>query len=102
MTETTGTTPGDADPSGDDASTQTPPAATQPVETGVSEAAPVTPAYSVVPDTEVDPPGDATAEFTATDAGEQRDQMPSEFGARGTNASGNRPEDDRPDDDRSR
>jgi hypothetical protein len=49
----------------------------------------------VRPDTEVDPAGDATAQFTPTDSGVQRDQMPSEFGARGTGASGNRPEEGR-------
>lgn len=57
---------------------------------GVSGAAPVSPGYSVPP--AADPAGDATAQFTPTDSGEQRDQMPSEFGARGTNASGNRTE----------
>lgn len=74
--------------------TQTGPA-TPPVTRGVSEAAPVAPGYSVRPDTEVDPGGDATAQFTPTDSGVQRDQMPSEFGARGTGAQGNRPEEGR-------
>jgi vacuolar-type H+-ATPase subunit H len=60
------------------------------VTAGVSGAAPVAPGYSVPPET--DPEGDATAQFTPTDSGGQRDQMPSEFGARGTNASGNRAE----------
>lgn len=62
---------------------------------GVAEAAPVSPAYSVAPETDVDPAGDATAQFNPTDSGAQRDQMPSEFGARGTNASGNAPEEGR-------
>jgi vacuolar-type H+-ATPase subunit H len=60
------------------------------VTTGVSGAAPVAPGYSVPP--EHDPAGDATAQFTPTGSGGQRDQMPSEFGARGTSASGNRAE----------
>ena len=65
-------------------------ASVQPVTSGVSEAAPASPGYSVTP--ENDPAGDATAHVTPTSSGGQRDQMPSEFGARGTNASGNRTE----------
>jgi len=41
------------------------------------------------PDAETEPDGDATAQFAPNSGGEQADQMPSEFGARGTNASGN-------------
>lgn len=41
------------------------------------------------PEQTTDPGGDSTAQFTPTSGGEQADQMPSEFGARGTNASGN-------------
>ena len=62
---------------------------------GVAQAAPVSPSYSVTPETDVDPAGDATAQFTPTDSNVQRDQMPSEFGARGTGAAGNRPEEGR-------
>jgi len=62
---------------------------------GVAEAAPVSPAYSVTPETDVDPAGDATAQFSSTETGVQRDQMPTEFGARGTGASGNRSEESR-------
>jgi hypothetical protein len=62
---------------------------------GVAQAAPVSPSYSVTPETDVDPAGDSTAKFTPTDSGVQRDQMPSEFGARGTSASGNSSEEGR-------
>jgi len=68
------------------------------VSGGVSGVAPASPGYSVTPDTpdtDVDPAGDATAQFTPTDSGVQRDQMPSEFGARGTSASGNSAEEGR-------
>ena len=64
----------------------------QPVTSGVSEAAPAGPGYSVPP--EHDPAGDATAQFTPAASG-QADQMPSEFGARGTGAAGNRTEEGR-------
>jgi hypothetical protein len=73
----------------------TTPTTTPPVATGVSEAAPAGPGYSVTPETDVDPAGDATAQFTTTDSNTQRDQMPSEFGARGTSASGNSAEEGR-------
>lgn len=58
--------------------------------------APGTPGYAIPP-TSSDSRGDATAEFTPnapdTGLGEvSTDQMPSEFGARGTSASGNRAE----------
>ena len=66
---------------------------TPPVSGGVSGVAPAGPGYSVTP--ENDPAGDATAQFTPTGGGAQADQMPSEFGARGTGAAGNRPEEDR-------
>jgi hypothetical protein len=56
---------------------------------GVGSATPAGPGYSVPPETDVDPAGDATARFTPTDSNTQRDQMPSEFGARGTGAAGN-------------
>ena len=62
---------------------------------GVSGVASAGPGYSVTPDTDVDPAGDATAQFTPTDSGTQRDQMPSEFGARGTGAAGNSSEEGR-------
>jgi vacuolar-type H+-ATPase subunit H len=77
------------------ATTQSGPASVQPVSTGVAGAAPASPGYSVTPETEVDPAGDATTQFRPTDSGVQRDQMPTEFGARGTGASGNRPEEGR-------
>lgn len=71
---------------------------TSPLSTGVAEAAPVGPGYSVPPTT-ADPAGDATAQFTPTAPGagfdqgaNTTDQMPSELGARGTGASGNRTE----------
>ncbi len=47
------------------------------------------------PTAEHDPDGDATTEFSPNSGGEQADQMPSEYGARGTNASGNRAEEGR-------
>lgn len=56
---------------------------------GVGQAAPVAPGYSVTPETGAQ--GDPTAQFTPTDPGYQR-ETPSEFGARGTSASGNRTE----------
>lgn len=59
--------------------------------TGVQGAVQSPGAYS----TENDPDGDATAQFTPTSGGGQADQMPSEFGARGTGASGSRPEEGR-------
>jgi hypothetical protein len=62
------------------------------VSAGVSTAAPAGPGYSVTP--EHDPAGDATAQFTPTTSG-QADQMPSEFGARGTGAAGNSSEEGR-------
>ena len=40
-------------------------------------------------DAVAEPDGDAKARFTPTSGGGQADQMPSEYGARGTNASGN-------------
>ena len=83
------------DDSGTPVGTQTGPASAQPVTSGVSQAAPAAPGYSVTPETDVDAAGDATAQFTPTDSGVQRDQMPSEYGARGTAASGNRPEEGR-------
>ena len=69
--------------------------ATPAAGTGLSQAAPASPGYSVPPTTDVDPAGDATAQFTPTDSGTQRDQMPTEFGARGTGAAGNAPEEGR-------
>ena len=66
-------------------------ATTPPVSGGVANAAPVSPGYSVTP--ENDPAGDATAQFSPTAPGRQADQMPSEFGARGTGAAGNSTED---------
>jgi ElaB/YqjD/DUF883 family membrane-anchored ribosome-binding protein len=77
------------------ATTPTTTTTTPPVATGVSQAAPAGPGYSVTPETDVDPAGDATAQFTTTDSNTQRDQMPSEFGARGTSASGNSAEEGR-------
>jgi hypothetical protein len=56
---------------------------------GVTEA-PGTPGYSVPPS----PAGDATAQYTptapSTGLGDTTDQTPTEFGARGTELSGNR------------
>jgi uncharacterized protein YjbJ (UPF0337 family) len=69
--------------------------ATAGTATGYTESAPGTPGYGIPPTG--DTRGDATAEFSpnAPDTGlgeASTDQMPSEFGARGTNASGNRTE----------
>ena len=68
-------------------------ASVQPVTSGVAGAAPAGPGYSVTP--ENDPAGDATAQFSSTAPGRQADQMPSEFGARGTGAAGNSTEEGR-------
>jgi vacuolar-type H+-ATPase subunit H len=68
-------------------------ASTPPVSAGVSGAASAGPGYSVTPDN--DPAGDATAQFSPTAPGRQADQIPSEFGARGTGAAGNSTEEGR-------
>lgn len=67
-----------------------------PVTADFPDEAPGTPGYAIPP-TASDTRGDATAEFAPnapeTGLGEaSTDQMPSEFGARGTSASGNRAE----------
>jgi len=70
-----------------------PGAASTSVGGGLPDEAPGTPGYAIPPTSDGDR-GDATAEF-APNVGVGGDQMPSEFGARGTGAQGNRPEEGR-------